>query len=153
MITTRKASLIDLPILLEFEQALINFERPFDVTLKDEKISYYDIKAMILSDEVEVIVAVDEEKIVGSGYARIERAKPYLKHQNLGYLGFMYVKDSHRGKGINKLVIDTLYNWAISNNIFEVRLEVYADNPGAIRAYEKVGFSKHLINMRRSLKE
>lgn len=152
MITTRKAALIDLPILLEFEQALINFERPFDVTLKEEKISYYDIKAMILSDDVEVIVAVDEEKIVGSGYARIEIAKPYLKHQNLGYLGFMYVKDSHRGKGINKLVIDALYAWAISNNIFEVRLDVYADNPGAIKAYEKAGFSKHLINMRRSLK-
>ena len=152
MIRTRKATLEDLSILLEFEQALINFERPFDVTLKDEKISYYDIKEMILSDEVEVVVALDGEKIVGSGYARIEVAKPYLKHQNLVYLGFMYVENTHRGKGINKLVIDALYNWAISNNIFEVRLDVYADNSGAIKAYQKVGFSKHLINMRRSLK-
>ncbi|QXP74572.1 GNAT family N-acetyltransferase [Tenacibaculum sp. AHE15PA] len=152
MISTRTATLKDLPILLEFEQALINFERPFDVTLKDEKISYYDIKAMILSDEVEVIVAVDEENVVGAGYARIQLAKPYLKHQNLGYLGFMYVKNSHRGKGINKLVIDALHTWVISKNTFEVRLDVYADNPGAIKAYEKAGFSKHLINMRRSLK-
>ena len=152
MITTRTATLKDLPILLEFEQALINFERPFDVTLKEEKISYYDIKAMILSDEVEVIVAIDEESIVGSGYARIQLAKPYLKHQNLGYLGFMYVENTHRGKGINKLVIDTLHTWVISKNTFEVRLDVYADNPGAIKAYEKTGFSKHLINMRRSLK-
>ena len=152
MISTRTATLKDLPILLEFEQALINFERPFDVTLKEEKISYYDIKAMILSDEVEVIVAVDEKNVVGSGYARIQLAKPYLKHQNLGYLGFMYVKNSHRGKGINKLVIDALHTWVISKKTFEVRLDVYADNPGAIKAYEKAGFSKHLINMRRSLK-
>ena len=152
MISTRTATLKDLPILLEFEQALINFERPFDITLKDEKISYYDIKAMILSDEVEVIVAVEEENVVGSGYARIQLAKPYLKHQNLGYLGFMYVKNSHRGKGINKLVIDALHTWVISKNTFEVRLDVYANNPGAIKAYDKAGFSKHLINMRRSLK-
>ncbi|WP_275316395.1 GNAT family N-acetyltransferase [Tenacibaculum bernardetii] len=152
MISTRTATLKDLPILLEFEQALINFERPFDVTLKDEKISYYNIKAMILSDEVEVIVALDEGNVVGSGYARIQLAKPYLKHQNLGYLGFMYVKNSHRGKGINKLVIDALHTWVISKNTFEVRLDVYADNPGAIKAYEKAGFKKHLINMRRSLK-
>lgn len=152
MITTRKATLTDLPILLEFEQALISFERPFDATLKDEKISYYDIKAMILSDEVEVIVALDKEIIVGSGYARIQLAKPYLKHQNLAYLGFMYVKSSYRGKGINKLIIDILYTWVISNDVFEVRLDVYADNKSAIKAYEKVGFSKHLINMRRGLR-
>ncbi|MDO6744755.1 GNAT family N-acetyltransferase [Tenacibaculum soleae] len=152
MIKTRKATLIDLPILLEFEQALINFERPFDATLKDEKISYYDIKAMILSDEVAVIVAVDNEKVVGSGYGRIQEAKPYLKHQNMIYLGFMFVANSHRGKGINKLIIDDLYTWAISNNIYEVRLDVYADNPSAIRAYEKAGFRKHLLNMRKSLK-
>ncbi|WP_064965515.1 GNAT family N-acetyltransferase [Tenacibaculum ovolyticum] len=152
MITTRAAIQEDLPILLEFEQGLINFERPFDPTLKDEKISYYDIKAMILSDDVEVIVAVDGDRVVGSGYGRIDEAKPYLKHAKFVYLGFMFVDDSYRGKGINKLIIETLYAWAISKNTYEVRLDVYADNPGAIRAYEKAGFSKHLINMRRSLK-
>jgi len=151
MITTRKATLTDLPILLEFEQGIINFEKPFDVTLKDEKISYYDIKAMILSDIVEVIVAVDNERVVGSGYARIEEAKPYLKHAKFVYLGFMYVENSHRGKGINKLVIDALHTWAVSNKIYEVRLDVYADNPGAIRAYEKAGFKSFLVNMRRGL--
>ncbi|WP_422090766.1 GNAT family N-acetyltransferase [Tenacibaculum ovolyticum] len=152
MITTRAAIQEDLPILLEFEQGLINFEKPFDPTLKDEKISYYDIKAMILSDDVEVIVAVDGERLVGSGYGRVDEAKPYLKHAKFVYLGFMFVDDSYRGKGINKLIIEALYAWAISKNTYEVRLDVYADNPGAIRAYEKAGFSKHLINMRKSLK-
>lgn len=152
MITTRAAIQEDLPILLEFEQGLINFEKPFDPTLKDEKISYYDIKAMILSDDVEVIVAVDGERLVGSGYGRVDEAKPYLKHAKFVYLGFMFVYDSYRGKGINKLIIEALYAWAISKNTYEVRLDVYADNPGAIRAYEKAGFSKHLINMRKSLK-
>ncbi len=152
MIITRKATLKDLPILLDFEQGIVNFERPYDCTLKDEKISYYDIEKMILSDDVEVIVAVDKEKIVGSGYAIIEEAKPYLKYAKFVYLGFMFVETSHRGKGVNKLVIEALHTWAISKNIFEVRLDVYTDNPGAIRAYEKAGFKSLLINMRRSLK-
>lgn len=153
MITTRTAKLEDLPTLLEFEQGIVAFERPYDLTLKDEKISYYDIKAMILSDEVEVIVAVDNEEVIGSGYARIETSKPYLKHQEFAYLGFMFVKNSHRGKGVNKLVIDALHAWVLSKNVYEVRLDVYAENPGAIKAYEKAGFKSLLVNMRTDLRK
>jgi GNAT superfamily N-acetyltransferase len=148
---TRKARLEDLPILLEFEQGIIEFERPFDPTLKDEKISYYDIKAMLFSEKVEVLVVVDGEEVVASGYARIEQGKPYLKHVTYGYLGFMFVKESHRGKGINKLIIDGLQKWCVSKNMNEIRLDVYAENPGAIKAYEKAGFKSFLANMRKGI--
>lgn len=150
-IETRKARLEDLPTLLEFEQGIIEFERPFDPTLKEEKISYYDIEAMILSDTVEVLVVVDKEEVIASGYARIETAKPYLKHAVYGYLGFMFVKESHRGKGINKLIIEGLENWCVSNKINEIRLDVYAENLGAIKAYEKAGFKSFLVNMRKGV--
>ncbi|MFB0938205.1 MAG: GNAT superfamily N-acetyltransferase [Candidatus Azotimanducaceae bacterium] len=152
-ITTREARLEDLTILLEFEQGIIDFERPFDLTLKDEKISYYDIKAMILSEDVFVAVAVNGDEVVGSGYARIEVADPYLKHKKFAYLGFMYVKENARGKGVNGLVVEALNTWIRSQGVDEVRLDVYYENPGAIRAYEKVGFKKLLINMRMSLKD
>lgn len=152
-ITTREARLEDLEVLLEFEQGIINFERPFDITLKDKQISYYDINAMIRSEDVHVVVAVDGNEIVGSGYARIEKGKPYLKHTTYAYLGFMYVKENFRGKGINRMVVNALNDWIDSVGIDEVRLDVYADNPGAIRAYEKVGFKSLLINMRMSLKD
>jgi len=150
-IETRKARLKDLPILLEFEQGIIEFERPFDPTLKDEKISYYDIKAMLFSEEVEVLVVVDGDEVVASGYARVEQGKPYLKHVIYGYLGFMFFKESHRGKGINKLIIDGLQKWCVSKNINEIRLDVYAENPAAIKAYEKAGFSSFLVNMRKGI--
>lgn len=150
-IETRKARLEDLSILLEFEQGIIEFERPFDPTLKEEKISYYDIKAMLFLEEVEVLVVVDNEEVVASGYARIEPGKPYLKHAIYGYLGFMFVKESHRGKGINKLIVDGLQDWCASKNITEIRLDVYAENPGAIKAYEKAGFKSFLVNMRKGI--
>jgi RimJ/RimL family protein N-acetyltransferase len=152
-ITTREARLEDLEVLLEFEQGIITFERPFDLTLKDEKISYYDIKAMILSKDVFVAVAVNGDEVVGSGYARIETADPYLKHKRFAYLGFMYVKENSRGKGVNGLVVEALNTWIRLQGIDEVRLDVYYENPGAIRAYEKVGFKKLLINMRMNLKD
>ena len=148
MIHTRKATLKDLAILLEFEQGIITAERPFDPTLKEEKISYYNLEKMISATDVEVVVAVLNDQIIGSGYARIENAKPYLNHKLYAYLGFMYTHPDHRGKGVNTQIIEALTDWVRSQNVFEMRLDVYNDNPSAIRAYEKAGFKKHLINMR-----
>jgi len=147
-INIRKARLEDLNILLEFEQGIITAERPFDPTLKEEKINYYDIEKMITAPHIEVLIAEIDSEIVGSGYARIETAKPYLNHDNYAYLGFMYTDPKHRGKGINANIIDALKGWCQSQDITELRLDVYNDNPSAIRAYEKVGFKKHLVNMR-----
>lgn len=147
-INIRKARLEDLNILLEFEQGIITAERPYDPTLKEGKINYYDIEKMITATHIEVVVAEIGAKIVGSGYARIETAKPYLNHDNYAYLGFMYTDPQHRGKGVNAIIIEALKEWCLSQKITELRLDVYNDNPSAIRAYEKVGFKKHLLNMR-----
>ena len=151
MIYIRKATLDDLVTLLEFEQGIIATERPFDPTLKEGKISYYDIEKMISANDVEVVVAVLDEQILGSGYARIENAKPYLNHELYAYLGFMFTHPDHRGQGVNTLIIEALSNWVRSQDILEMRLDVYSDNPSAIKAYEKAGFKKHLINMRLGL--
>jgi len=103
---------------------------------------------LILSDKAEVVVATYNSELIASGYVQIRNAKPYLNHELYAYLGFMYTHPDFRGKGINKKVVDTLVKWSKSKNIQEVRLTVYEENIGAIKAYEKVGFKKHLIEMR-----
>ena len=148
MYTIRQATLNDLDILLDFEQGLINAERPMDPTIKEGDISYYDIAAFITNKDVEVIVAEFAGVIVASGYAKIKSDRHYLKHEKQGYLGFMFVKHEHRGKGVNKMIIDTLISWCQNRSVFEIRLDVYQDNPQAIKAYEKAGFNKHMITMR-----
>jgi ribosomal protein S18 acetylase RimI-like enzyme len=149
-VTIRKATLSDIPVLLKFEQGVIQTERPFDTTLKDDT-HYYDLEALIHSPESELLVAELDSTIIGSGYARIEKAKHYLKHPLHAYLGFMYVDPAHRGKGINKIIIEALAEWTKTKNITEMRLDVYCNNEMAIKAYEKVGFGKHMVSMRRGL--
>jgi RimJ/RimL family protein N-acetyltransferase len=147
-ITTRAAIPGDLEILLTFEQGIIKAERPFDSTLKDGEIHYYDLVQMITATDVEVIVAELDGEIVGSGYARIVTSKIYLKHSQHCYLGFMYTKPEYRGKGVNSKVLEALKQWALSQNITELRLEVYNNNQPAIKAYEKAGFKLNLVEMR-----
>jgi len=146
-IAIRSASLNDIDTLLEIEQRIIEAERAFDSELKSKSISYYDLRALILSANAEVIVAEIGNKIIGSGYAEIRTSKPYKKHNYHSYLGFMYVDPTFRGKGINKLVLDSLKEWSKSQQVFHFSLDVYADNQAAIRAYEKAGFKSKLIEM------
>ncbi|HET9745039.1 MAG TPA: GNAT family N-acetyltransferase [Chitinophagaceae bacterium] len=152
-VNIRKATLGDLGTLRRFEQGVISAERPFDPTLKEGHINYYDLEHMIGSPDTELLVAEINGNLVGSGYARIESAKPYLTHRQHAYLGFMYVEPEHRGKGINRMIVVALKQWSLSQKITELRLEVYYDNLSAVSAYEKVGFTKHMIEMRMGLED
>lgn len=150
-IIIRPASLADMDTLLDFEKGIVLAERPLDVTLREGEIHYYDLAALIESPDAEVVVAEQNGELIGSGYGHIVDSKPYLKHRQHVHLGFMYVKPEHRGKAVNKLIIEAIQEWGLSKGINEFRLEVYHSNPGAIRAYEKAGFMPALLEMRMEL--
>jgi len=150
-IKIRTATTDDLETLLEFEQGVISAERPFDATLKDGHIHYYDLQAMISADHIELLVAEADGMIVASGYARIEESQLFYRNPQYAYLGFMYVRPAYRGMGINKKIIEALRSWALSKNIHELRLDVYFNNLSAISAYKKIGFSSVMIQMRLGL--
>lgn len=146
-INVRQAKIEDLPILLAFEQGIIEFERPYGDTIKFNT-NYYDLASFLDADHVRVCVAVHDGVIVGSGYARIVQSKTYHTHNQYSYLGFMYVVPDYRGKGINQLIIDDLKDWSLKKGMNELRLNVYLDNEGAIKAYRKAGFTHNILEMR-----
>ena len=148
IIDIREAVLEDLPILKKFEQEIIKFERPFASNLKDDPITYYDLKDLIVRNDAQVLVALLEEKIIGSGYALIKNSVPYFEPEQYAYLGFMYVTPPHRGKGINGRITEKLMEWAGSSNLSEIQLDVYAANESALKAYQKMGFKPDLLKMR-----
>lgn len=147
----RPATAADLPILLEYEQGIISFERPFNSTLREKDVSYYDIGALIERADAAVVVGTINDKIITSGYALIKPGSPQFQYDKYIHLGFMYVDPVYRGKGINRLLINELSNWAKKQGVTEIRLEVYSENMGAIRAYEKAGFKKLMVEMRLAL--
>ena len=147
-VITRKATLNDLPVLDGFLQLLVNAERPFDETIKDGIVIYYDLKALIESRDAELLVLEKDGALVGCGYANIRKAKSYLTYEEYAHLGFMYVMPEYRGMGLNQQLITALKHWVLSKGVKEVRLEVYEENKAAVKAYEKAGFKKLLSTMR-----
>lgn len=148
MPTIRPARTEDLATLLQFEQGVVEAERPLDPCIKTSGVEYYDIQELIDDPECLLLVAEVDKKLVASGYGRIKPAKSYLKHTAYLYLGFMYVDPDYRGQGINQSIIQGLMTWGKEQGIHECRLEVYQDNASAIRAYAKLGFTPHMLEMR-----
>jgi GNAT superfamily N-acetyltransferase len=149
-ILIREAVRADLPILQEFEQGIITAERPFNNSLKSELICYYDIAALIDGECSVVMVAEEQGRLVGSGYGRIKQSKVHLSHDLHAYLGFMFVEPTHRGQGINQMIIQALITWGKEQGTSDFYLDAYSDNTSAIRAYEKMGFEQSLVEMKLS---
>jgi ribosomal protein S18 acetylase RimI-like enzyme len=149
----REAVIEDLPILKTFEQEIIQFERPFASNIKKNPVTYYDLKELILQKDSQVLVAIIDNEIVGSGYAQIQNSKPYFKPKQYVYLGFMFVSPQYRGKGINGEITTKLIEWAKSRNLSEIQLDVYATNESATKAYKKIGFKPDLLKMRFNTEE
>jgi ribosomal protein S18 acetylase RimI-like enzyme len=148
MISIRPAKLSDLKTLLELEQGVIEAERPLDPFLKKGTLFYYNIKELITSENILLLVAISNDELVGSGYLRIENSKHYHKNPKHGYIGFIFVKKSLRGQRISTLIINSLKEWALEKDLKELRLDVYSNNLGALKSYERFGFTKSLVNMR-----
>lgn len=146
-VTIRTATLEDYEQLRTLEQRLIDAERPFDPTLKPT-ITYYDLQGMLTAPHIQVVVAEANGVIVSTGYGRIEKSNERYVHTQHLYVGFIYTDPAFRGRGLYEKIINEIRQFGESKGVEEVRLEVYAENIAAKRAYEKMGFVGHMLEMR-----
>ena len=150
-VVIRTARPEDIPALVHFQRGIVAAERVFDPTLREGDIRYYDLERLIAAENARFLVAQVDTELVGCGFARIDSAKPYLKHSEHAYLGLMYVEPTHRGHGINGKILAELKDWCRRRQVGELRLEVYQGNAAAISAYAKAGFIEHIVEMRLAL--
>lgn len=150
-VTYRRARGADLPVLDRFQREIINAEQAFIPRRIDEEYRYYDLAPMLDAPDICVAVAEVNGELVGSGYAKKVRSKPYLQHRYHAYVGFMYTAEHCRGQGVAHGMLTYLGDWARTKGLDELRLDVFADNQRAIRAYATAGFQANTLEMRLAL--
>lgn len=152
-IKLRPATIEDLEALEEFEQGVIQYERPFAPQLKPDPIHYYAIEDLIKNENSCFVVAEVNNQLVASGYASVEESEPTNKNRFHAYLGFMYVVPEYRGKGVNGMIVQHLIEWSKKHDLTEIIIELYAENQSALKAYKKIGFHPDLLKMRLNTEE
>lgn len=79
--------------------------------------------------------AVSAKEPAGMAWAVIEASE-----EPAGQIFQMWVKPSHRGSGIGRLIMEHLLDWFKSNSVACVSLEVTCGNSSARVLYESCGF-------------
>ena len=147
----RPAQPDDLPTLLEFEQGVIEEERPYNDSIKTTNVKYYDLHDLLTDPNTSLQLVENDGRVVGCGYAQLRPSESAFVHDKHAYLGFMYVEPGVRGQGINKMIIESLISWSKERGVYDFYLEVYVGNLAAVRAYEKVGFTPVMVEMKLNL--
>ncbi len=88
-----------------------------------------------------LLAAEVEGRIIGLA-ALLGRAHPQEAH--VGVVG-LSVDREFRGQGLGTLLLESMFEWATPHGITRVEIEAWANNPGAVRLYERSGFVREGI--------
>lgn len=151
-IEIRVAQHADLSTLLRFQQGIVDYERPMDPTIAADATGYYDIVELLGNADTRILVAKLDGESLGCCLGQVRKDRAWSIHDQIGYIGMVYVDSRARGQRLCSRMFAVLEAWFLERGVRESRLHVYADNPSALRAYEHAGMSATLVEMRRELK-
>jgi ribosomal protein S18 acetylase RimI-like enzyme len=108
------------------------------------------LSKLIADDKRPIFVAVDEcDKVLGYAFCIF---KQYLDDNVLTDIKTLYIDDlcideNVRGQHIGKSIYEFVKNFAKENDCYNLTLNVWACNEGAMRFYEAVGLKPQKIGM------
>jgi len=97
--------------------------------------NYLDSVEELSKDNVHFVGAFENENIVGCGSVKI-------MDQDYGEIKRVYVPPKYRGKGISKIIMNSLENFLMNSHIKVVRLETGIHQKEAIGLYTKRGYKR-----------
>jgi ribosomal protein S18 acetylase RimI-like enzyme len=99
-------------------------------------------------------LAKDDVEIIGYLIAFKEKSpdRSMLKPRKYIQVDDLSVRSDYRKKGVGTLLMDKLEELAKNNKIYEMELNVWCFNKGAIKFYENKGYEAFTQKMRKVLK-
>lgn len=152
----RRAEEKDLPIVdkLLFQVNKVHSDaRPDLFKAGSKKYTDNELKEIFKNDKTPVFVACINNEVVGYAFCI---TKQFLNDNNLTDIKTLYIDDlcvdeNTRGKHIGTALYEYVLAFAKKNNFYNVTLNVWADNPSAVKFYEKIGLRVQKIGMEKIL--
>ena len=155
-ITIRFAKEDDIPSILRLLTQVnrVHYEgRPdlFELTTKYTK---EELKGILEDKRTPVFVGTDQDgQILGHGFCVFQRPenKKLFKDVLTLYIDDICVDESARGQQVGRAIYEHIIAFAKESGCYNVLLNVWSCNPGAMSFYEKLGLRPYKVGMEKIL--
>ena len=113
------------------------------------KYNEWELEQLIAAPETPVFVCVEDERVLGHAFCiyKQELDDNVLTDIKTLYIDDICVDESMRGKHIGKMLYEYVLAYAKENDFYNITLNVWSCNPGAIKFYESLGFEVQKMGM------
>ncbi len=155
MAMIRRAEPRDIPAvlhLLEQVNLVHHLGRP-DLFRRATKYGPDELAAIFAEERAPVFVYEADGAILGHAFCRIEVVEQnrLLCDRKTLYVDDICVEETARGKGVGKALYEHVLSYARSIGCYNLTLNVWTCNPGALRFYERMGLAPQKIGMEKIL--
>ena len=155
----RRAEINDIPgilkLLLQVDMVHHN-GRPDIFKGPATKYDAAQLKEIITEEETPVFVCVDEnDNVLGHAFCihKQEKDNAVLTDIHTLYIDDICVDEESRGKHIGTTLYNEVLRYAKERGFYNITLNVWSCNPGAIKFYERMGLLPQKICMEKILGE
>ncbi|HFI0143160.1 TPA: N-acetyltransferase family protein [Streptococcus suis] len=149
--TIRKARQSDIPVLNELLQDILQVHhqaRPDIFRSSGQKFSEEDLNALLDNPAKPVFVYEVDGQVVGHLFCELSTAKSdVLEPVKTLFIDDLCVASTARGQKIGEQLYDFALSYAKEQGCHNLTLDVWADNSGAVRFYERLGMKPQKFRM------
>ena len=156
MNSVRRAEARDIPAILNLlvQVDMVHHNgRPDLFKGSATKYSAEELRTIIADEETPVFVCADErDRVLGHGFCVMQHAGGQLmvEHTTV-YIDDICVDENARGQGVGKALYGHILAFAREKGAYNVTLNVWSCNPGAMAFYEKLGLVPYKVGMEQIL--
>ena len=113
------------------------------------KYSAAELEQILADEKTPVFVCTDEQdRVLGHGFCILQRSGGELmvEHTTL-YIDDICVDEAARGQGVGRAMFERIRDYAREQGAYNVTLNVWTCNPGAMAFYEKLGLVPYKTGM------
>ena len=147
----RPAGAADIPEVLAMLRALGNLQGPWRLfrpraALQAETADRYRRAVATPGGDALLLVAESDGLIVGTAFGQVAEPSS-LSDEVAVELSGVFVRPSHRGRRVGAALTREVARFARRRGIDVVVLKTFAENDGALRFWERVGFRARAVQM------
>lgn len=152
----RRAEMRDIPAILELlvQVDMVHHNgRPDLFRGPATKYNVQELKEILADEKTPVFVCTDEEdRVLGHGFCILQHSGgPLMVEHTTMYIDDICVDETARGRGAGRALYEHILAYAREQGCYNVTLNVWSCNPGAMAFYEKLGLVPYRTGMEKIL--